>query len=1007
MFVVLVGPDGSGKSTIADALLIRLEEQFSGCWRFHWRPGLFPKLGRTPRASESQSDSQAGGSPPHSSRYTGIISLLRFIYYWVDFIVGYWVKVFPRKMRRQLIVGERYYLDVVAHPERYGFDVPRWLLSLARAGVPSPDLVILLKAEPQVVYSRKPELSLDGIAQQLALLEGELPYWRNPLVIDTTDGISSTVDEIARRLLAARRSDEPVSLRNCAKGAWVPFPASGPTKVWISARDTVENALRLYQPSSRRGRIAKRILSILPNRISVDLLKYSSREKDDSGLLQFQSAIHEVFVDTQLVTSFAVGAAGRHQKFTGQVSRAGRSIAYVKIGEGAQVKALLKRERDCLAKIVNLKWDGVVVPEVRHFASIGDRYFLFLSAPDLPGNLRPLLPDRDDARFLTAMVEQAQREPNVTVGLRDCGYESLVARLHEADPGLAVHVSHSVESASRALHLEGMVLGLSHGDYAPWNTQMLRDSRLYVYDWEYSSPRAPILNDLFHRVMMPARLVQGLSPVATIDRLLGLGACPVLGPVIRRAGIADSLLPAYLALYVPQMLTRELDSHGSVSSYLKDCLGELLIRLRHPLHKRRILVAAYACEPHQGSEPGVGWHWVQEIARENETWVITRSNNRSAIEAAQGASSNANLRFEYVDLPRALTFWKRKQRGVRTYYYLWQFAALVRGYALHQRMHFHLSHHITFVNASVWTFLGLLPIPFIWGPIGNNPRLPGQLLPDTHARCKDALRAFAQVLGRSLDPLYWISLIRASQVLLINGEMSRTFPLNRLGTHKLRVQSAIGVDQVANGGGKAPAPQTEILFVGRLITMKGAHLALEAFGALASKYPDARLTLLGDGPEESVLRSRIAGRSWQERVRFVAWQPLEAVSRFMSDADIFLFPSMEGAGMVVLEAMASGLPVVCLDYGGPGTMVADTCGIKVPVQDWATTVTGLCDAVSRLVSDPDLRKEMGMRGRTHVEEHYLWSNKAAVVSALYDHVDPWRGDSASRGGTCMASLHAS
>lgn len=1001
MFVALVGPDGSGKSTIADALMVQLQEQFPGSWRFHWRPGLFPKLGRPLRASGTTSDSKASGSPPQSSRYNGIISLLRFIYYWMDFIVGYWVKVFPRKLGGQLIVGERYYLDVIVHPERYGFTIPRWLLSVARAGVPSPDLVILLKAEPQVVYSRKPELPLDCIAQQLGLLEGELIHWRNSFVIDTTGGIGSTVSQIARRI------DESVSLKDCAIGAWVPFPASGPTKVWISTRDTVEHALRLYQPSSRRGQIAKQILGILPNGIAMYLLKYRSRERDDSGLLTYHAAIHDVLVDGQLVTSFAVGAAGRHQKFTGQVSRAGRSIAYVKIGEGAQVKALLERERDCLTENANLKLEGIVLPEVRHFTSIGDRYFLFLSAPDLPGNPRSLTPDQNDARFLAAMVEHARREPTVTVALRDCGSESLVARLREANSDVAAYVLHAVESAARALHQEGVVVGLSHGDYAPWNTQTLVDSRLYVYDWEYSSPRSPVLNDLFHRVMMPARLVQGLSPVATIDRLLGLGACPVLGPVIRRAGIAESLLPAYLALYVLQMLTRELDSHGSVSSYLKDCLGELLIRLRHPLHKRRILVAAYACEPNQGSEPGVGWHWVQEIARENETWVITRSNNRSVIEATQGATSNANLRFEYVDVPRAFTFWKRKQRGVRTYYYLWQFAALARGYALHRRMRFHLSHHVTFVNAWMGTFLGLLPGPFVWGPIGNTPRFPQQLLPDAKARWKDFLRVFIQVLGRSFEPLYWISLVRAAKVLVISQELSRTFPLRWLGKDKLQIQSAIGVDRVNNWAERLPSPQTEILFVGRLITMKGAHLALEAFGLLASKHPNARMTLLGSGPEELQLRRQMEGCSWQDRVRFVTWQPLEAVSRFMSDADIFVFPSMEGAGMVVLEAMASGLPVVCLDYGGPGTMVADTCGIKVPVQDRATTVTGLCDAMSRLVSDPDLRKEMGMRGRIHVEEHYLWSRKAAVVSTLYDHVDPWSHDPVSKGDICMASLRAS
>lgn len=547
-------------------------------------------------------------------------------------------------------------------------------------------------------------------------------------------------------------------------------------------------------------------------------------------------------------------------------------------------------------------------------------------------------------------------------------------------------------------------MGWSHGDYAPWNTQTLSDSRLYVYDWEYSSPLMPILNDVFHRVMMPSRLVHKLSPVAAMDRLLGMAACPVLGPVIRRAGITEHFVPVYLLLYVIHILNRELDSYGSVSRYLKACLGELLIRMRHPQNRRRILVAAYACEPDQGSEPGVGWHWVQEIAKENETWVITRRNNRSVIEAAQRAAANANLHFEYVDLPRSLTFWKRKQRGVRTYYYLWQFAALARGYSLHRRMRFHLSHHITFVNAWMGTFLALLPGPFVWGPIGTTPRFPAQLLPNLKGRFNDFLRVGIQIVGRSFEPLYWVSLIRASRVVVINHELPKTFPLCWMGKSRLQIESAIGVDRIAQWVERPFSPSIEILFVGRLVLMKGVHLALEAFGLLTKTHPEVNLTLLGSGPEESLLRGRVEERGWQHRVRFVTWQPLGAVTRFMREADIFLFPSMEAAGMVVLEAMAEGLPVVCLDYGGPGAMVPNTCGIKVPVQDWATTVNGLGDAVSRLISNHDLRRNMGKCARAHVEEHHLWSRKAAVVRALYDLVDPCTDRQPVRGETCITSL---
>lgn len=169
--------------------------------------------------------------------------------------------------------------------------------------------------------------------------------------------------------------------------------------------------------------------------------------------------------------------------------------------------------------------------------------------------------------------------------------------------------------------------------------------------------------------------------------------------------------------------------------------------------------------------------------------------------------------------------------------------------------------------------------------------------------------------------------------------------------------------------------------------MKGAHLAVEAFGALACQYENARLTLVGEGPEEADLRNNIRIRGWHEKVRFVGWQPREKVLSFMQHSDIFLFPSMEGAGMVVLEAMATGLPVVCLDYGGPGTMVTNSCGIKVRVADKATTVANLCAGISRLISEPATRRKMGESGRKHVQENFLWNRKSALVQTLYDLVD--------------------
>ena len=82
----------------------------------------------------------------------------------------------------------------------------------------------------------------------------------------------------------------------------------------------------------------------------------------------------------------------------------------------------------------------------------------------------------------------------------------------------------------------------------------------------------------------------------------------------------------------------------------------------------RVLISAYACEPGQGSEPGGGWHWMCQIARFEECWVITRQNNRPVIEKTLAANPMPGVHFIYYDLPRWARFWKRGKTGVRLYY---------------------------------------------------------------------------------------------------------------------------------------------------------------------------------------------------------------------------------------------------------------------------------------------------------------------------------------------------
>ena len=146
--------------------------------------------------------------------------------------------------------------------------------------------------------------------------------------------------------------------------------------------------------------------------------------------------------------------------------------------------------------------------------------------------------------------------------------------------------------------------------------------------------------------------------------------------------------------------------------------------------------------------------------------------------------------------------------------------------------------------------------------------------------------------------------------------------------------------------------------------------------------------LVGRGPEQPRLERLARTLGVLDQVRFIDWLPRSMAFEEMRKADLFLFPSFEGGGMVVLEALAHGLPVVCLQYGGPGEMVSTTCGLAVPVGRREETVQALAMALQELADNPRKRAAMGSAARQDIAERRLWSARGQVVRQWYDMCAP-------------------
>ena len=190
-----------------------------------------------------------------------------------------------------------------------------------------------------------------------------------------------------------------------------------------------------------------------------------------------------------------------------------------------------------------------------------------------------------------------------------------------------------------------------------------------------------------------------------------------------------------------------------------------------------------------------------------------------------------------------------------------------------------------------------------------------------------------------------------------------------------------GVDPARYGRGDHAAGQ-HLVFVGRLAAVKGVAMLLRAVAGLAPRYPDLKLTLIGDGPERNALEALQRDLGLGDRVTFAGPKTQEDVAETLSTADLFVLPSFaEGVPVVLMEAMASGLPVVATRIAGIPELVEDgVSGRLVPPGNLAA----LSEAIAALLDDPAAARAMGESGRATVEAEFDIAHEAAKIGRLFD-----------------------
>ncbi len=413
------------------------------------------------------------------------------------------------------------------------------------------------------------------------------------------------------------------------------------------------------------------------------------------------------------------------------------------------------------------------------------------------------------------------------------------------------------------------------------------------------------------------------------------------------------------------------------------------------MDRLRVLLLAEAANPEMVSVPLVGWSHAAALLERVDGHLVTQVRNDDAIRRAGLAAD----RFTVVDSERvaapAYKLATRLRGGgdrgwttltaitVLSHWYFERLAWRRFGADIRARK-WDVVHRLTPISPAIPSWIASkcrrAGVPFVLGPVNGGVPWPPEFRSERKRENEWMSRLRA---AHKLVPGYRAT--RRDAAAILTGSLTTLAEIPRKSRDRCVYlpENAVDPGRFARARtGPATLP-LRVAFVGRLVPLKCADVLIEA---AAPFVREGRMIVdfIGDGPEMPRLRADAQRLGVAGGTLFDGWVDHRSLPDRLAQSSIFAFPSIrEFGGGAVLEAMALGLLPIVVNYGGPGELIDDATGVRVPMAARERLIEGFRAALGEFVARPETIAPIGVRARQRVMDLFTWPAKAQQTMEIY------------------------